>query len=132
MYTTLIFLNQNFFTQASNRFSEGGPFFMSVILFCLIAAMVFLIIGFLNLKNDPEKTRKMAALASEVSILGLVVGLLASIIGMIEAFDAIENINDNTLGAMANGLKISFITTLFGSITFIIPRIGIIILKTLQ
>lgn len=130
---TLLFLqNQNFSTEISNRFREGGPFFMSLILICLIAAIVFLIIGFINLKKHPEKANKMTTLASEVSILGLVIGLLASIIGMIEAFDAIESLDDMTQGVMASGLKVSFLTTLFGSITFIIPRIGIIILKALR
>jgi len=33
---------------------------------------------------------------------------------------------------MAAGLKIAFLTTVFGSITFILPRIGIIVLRVLQ
>ena len=126
--------NTGFFDELSNRFREGGPFFMSLILICLILALAFLLFGFYALKKNPMKSKKMIGLASDVSILGLVIGLLGSIIGLIEAFDtitidALGNISDAKMGS---GLKVSFLTTLFGSITFILPRIGIIVLKGLQ
>lgn len=111
---------------------EGGPFFMSLILICFIVAIALLVPGFLALKKNPEKVNKWVGLVSDVSILGLVIGLLGSVLGMIEAFDTIEAVGDISQGMMAGGLKISFLTTLFGSITFIIPRIGIIVLKGLH
>ncbi len=115
----------------SNRFMEGGPFFMSLILICLLLALALLGTGFYNLKKDTNKSKKMIGLASDASLLGLVLGFLGSIIGMIEAFDAIESVADISTGMMAGGLKVSFLTTVFGSITFILPRIGILILKSL-
>jgi biopolymer transport protein ExbB/TolQ len=52
---------------------------------------------------------------------------------MIEAFDAIEGFNDSVNSTMiAGGLKVSFLTILFGCFVFIISRIGILILKGLQ
>ena len=116
----------------ADRFREGGPFFMSLILICLLLAIVFLVIGFLNMKKDLNKSKKMTGLASDTSILGLVFGLMGSIIGMIEAFDSLEAIGDVSNGVMAGGLKIALLTTLFGAITFILPRIGIIVLKTMR
>jgi biopolymer transport protein ExbB/TolQ len=74
----------------------------------------------------------MAKLASEVSILGLVISFLDSIIGMITAFDSIEAVGGINSGMLAGGLKVSFLTTLFGCITFIISRVGIIVLRALQ
>ena len=115
-----------------DRFMEGGPFFMSLILICLLLAFVFVVMGFSNLNKNVVKSKKMTGLASDVSILGLVIGFLGSIIGMITAFDAIESMGDISDGMMAAGLKISFLTTVFGAVTFILPRIGIIILKSLQ
>lgn len=115
-----------------DRFIEGGPLFMSLILICLILAVVFLVFGFLNLKSNRDKSKKMTRLASDVSILGLVFGFLGSTIGMITAFDAIESIGNISTGMMAGGLKIAFLTTVFGCVTFILPRIGIIILRGLQ
>ncbi|MDP5157689.1 MAG: MotA/TolQ/ExbB proton channel family protein [Flaviramulus sp.] len=115
-----------------NIFMDGGPLFMSLILICLLLALSFVVMGFLNLKKDVSKSKKMTSLASDTSILGLVIGFLGSIIGMITGFDAIESMSDISSGMLAAGLKISFITTLFGSVTFILPRIGIIILKSLH
>lgn len=114
-----------------DRFVEGGPFFMSLILICLILALVCIVLAFLNVKKDVVKSRKMTGLASDISILGLVFGLLGSIIGMIMAFDAISALGDVSQGMMAGGLKVAFLTTVFGCVTFILPRIGIIILKAL-
>lgn len=105
---------------------------MSLILICLLLTLAFVIIAFINLKRDLSKSKKMTGLASDVSILGLVIGFLGSIIGMIAAFDAVNAVGDISSGTMAAGLKVSFLTTVFGAITFILPRIGIIILKILQ
>tara|TARA_R110002126_G_scaffold100272_6_gene231746 strand:- start:805 stop:1197 length:393 start_codon:yes stop_codon:yes gene_type:complete len=115
-----------------DRFMEGGPLFMSLILICLLLALSFVVMGFVNLKKNVFKSKKMTGLASDASILGLVIGFLGSIIGMITAFDAIESMGDISSGMMAAGLKVSFLTTVFGAVTFILPRIGIIILKALQ
>lgn len=121
------------FSELAKRFNEGGPFFMSPILICLLLALAFTVLGFLNIKKDISKSKKMTSLASEISILGLVLGFLGSIIGMITAFDNIELIGSiDNASAMAVGIKVSFLTAVFGSITFILPRIGIIILKGLQ
>ncbi|WP_396600804.1 MotA/TolQ/ExbB proton channel family protein [Algibacter sp. R77976] len=116
----------------ADRFREGGTFFMSLILICLLLALFFVVMGFVNLKKDITKSKKMTSLASDVSVLGLVIGFLGSIIGMISAFDAIDAMGDISSGMMAGGLKVSFLTTVFGAVTFILPRIGIIILKALQ
>ena len=115
-----------------DRFNEGGPFFMSLILICLFLALFFVVMGFVNLNKDVLKSKKMPRLASDVSVLGLVFGFFGSTIGMIGAFDALEAIGDINNGMMAGGLKVAFLTTVFGCITFIFPRIGIIILRIMQ
>jgi biopolymer transport protein ExbB/TolQ len=93
-------------------------------------ALLFLALGFLNLRKHPKKTDKMLKLASDVSLLGLVIGFLGAVIGLIQAFDTLEAVNDTAM--MASGVKVSFLTTVFGAITFILPRIGIIILRGIQ
>lgn len=115
-----------------DRFMEGGPLFMSLILICLMLSIAFVVLGFLNLKKDVKRSKRMTGLASEISVLGLVIGFLGSIIGMITAFDVIGAKGGIEAGILAMGLKVSFLTTLFGTITFILPRIGIVILKVLQ
>lgn len=115
-----------------DRFIEGGPLFMSLILICLLLSLFFLVKGFLSLSKDLSVSRKMTRLASDASLLGLVLGFLGSIIGMITAFDAIESFDKISSAMIAGGLKVSFLTTVFGAITFIIPRIGILILRSMQ
>jgi len=117
--------------QLMDRFNEGGPFFMSLILICLVLSMFFLIKGFLNRDKQPEHSKKMMSLVGDVSLLGLVIGFFGSIIGLITAFDAFEGLGEVNSGILAGGLKVSFLTTLFGSFVFIISRLGMLILRTL-
>lgn len=125
-------LVQSFFSELSKRFQEGGTLFMSLILICLMVALIFLVFGFFYLKKDILKSKKMVTLTSDASLLGLVFGFLGSILGMIQAFDFISANGPVSSEVLAGGLKVSFLTTLFGTITFIIPRIGIMVLKILQ
>jgi hypothetical protein len=113
-----------------DRFNEGGPFFMSLILISLLLSIFFLIKATLHLNKDDATFKKMISLVSDMSLLGLVLGILASIMGLIEAFDTVDGTGD--VSKMAGGLKVTFLTMLFGTFTFIISRIGIVILKGLQ
>jgi Na+(H+)/acetate symporter ActP len=115
-----------------DRFNEGGPFFMSLILICLILTVFFLVKAFIEVSKNVPQSNKMMRLAADTGLLGLVIGFLGSIIGMITAFDAIDAIDNISSGMMAGGLKVSFLTTLFGTLTFIISRIGLLILKALH
>lgn len=114
------------------RFEEGGPFMMSMILICFLLALFFVIRSFITLKKAPVISKKMRALAADASLLGLVIGFFGSILGMITAFDSIEAFDKVNSGLLAGGLKVSFLTAVFGTITFIIIRIGILILKGLE
>jgi len=115
-----------------NPFSEGGPIMMSLITICLIISIVFLIRGFSSLKSNVNLSKKMVKLAADSSLLGLVLGFLASIIGLITAFDSVQAMGDPDPAVFAGGLKVSLLTAGFGLLTFIIARIGILLLKGLQ
>lgn len=104
---------------------------MSLILICLLIALFFLVRGFLNVKNNPMLAHKMRELAGDASLLGLVLGFLGSILGMISAFDSIEMLGDISTGMMASGLKVSFLTVLFGAFVFLLSRLGILILRAM-
>jgi hypothetical protein len=114
-----------------NIFNDGGPIMMSLILICLLIALFFLVRGFLNVKKNPMLAHKMRELASDASLLGLVLGFLGSILGMISAFDSIEMLGDISTGMMASGLKVSFLTVLFGAFVFLLSRVGILILRAM-
>jgi len=128
---TLTLSLQNLFSQAiaANLFTDGGTLFMTLILLCLLAALFFLIRGFLNLKTSVTVSRKMLKLTADAGLLGLTMGFLASIIGLITAFDSLEAMGNVDPAIFAGGLKISLLTATFGLFTFVVSRIGIIVLR---
>jgi biopolymer transport protein ExbB/TolQ len=114
-----------------NIFMEGGPLFMSLILICLLISLAFLGIGFSSVKKTEQKTRKMLKLTADSSLLGLVMGFLGSVLGLITAFDSVEAMGNPDPAIFAGGLKVSLLTATFGLFTFVIARIGILVLRTL-
>lgn len=115
-----------------NIFIEGGSLMMSLILICLLLSIFFLVKGFMNVNKDSTNSKKMLKLAIDSSLLGLVIGFFASILGLISAFDSVEAMGNPDPAVFAGGLKVSLLTATFGLFTFIIARIGILILKGLQ
>lgn len=115
--------------QFADRFNEGGPFFMSLILICLLLSVFLLVKGFINLKKDRVQVEKMLKLTVDSSLLGLVLGFLGSVIGLITAFDSVEAMGNPDPAIFAGGLKVSLLTATFGLFTFVIARIGILILR---
>ena len=115
-----------------DRFNEGGPLMMSLITICLILSIVFLIKGFSSLNTNLNQSKKMLSLAVDSSLLGLVIGFFGSVIGLITAFDSVEAMGNPDPSVFAGGLKVSLLTAVYGLFSFIIPRIGILILRALQ
>jgi len=108
--------------------NEGGPTFMYPLVILIIVNIALTIKGFIG-KSNVQKTIK---LLSSVSLFAIVWGLLGQVIGLIGAFDAIEAVGDISPALLAGGLKVSFIVPMFGFITFLIGRIGIILLTWLR
>jgi len=115
-----------------NIFADGGTLMMSLILICLLLSIFFLAKGFVNLNKDIAHSKKSLKLAADSSLLGLVIGFFASILGLITAFDSVEAMGNPDPSVFAGGLKVSLLTATFGLFTFIIARIGILILKGLH
>ncbi|MGB1308421.1 MAG: MotA/TolQ/ExbB proton channel family protein [Oceanihabitans sp.] len=113
-------------------FADGGTLMMSLILICLLVSIFFLIKGFMNLNKNVTTSKKMVKLAADSSLLGLVIGFFASILGLITAFDSVEAMGNPDPSIFAGGLKVSLLTATFGLFTFIIARVGILILKGLH
>ena len=112
-----------------DRFNEGGPFMMSLILICLLLSIYFLVRGFISVKRDEIQASKMIRLATDSSLLGLVMGFLGSVVGLIQAFDSVEAMGDPNPAIFAGGLKVSLVTATFGLFSFVIARAGILILR---
>jgi len=115
-----------------NIFTDGGPLMMSLILIALVLALILIFIGFINLKKNPAKSKKMLTMAGYSGILGLVLGIFGSFIGLIFAFDTIERVGDVSPAILAGGIKIALLSTTFGCFVFIISRIGMLFLRGFQ
>ncbi|MGB0891428.1 MAG: MotA/TolQ/ExbB proton channel family protein [Flavobacteriaceae bacterium] len=107
-----------------NRLNEGGPFFMYPILLMLIICIALtatsLIKGDLN--------NKIYSLIKHISLFALVWGFLGLMIGLITAFDSISSSGGISTPAFASGLKIGLLSPTFGAFTFLVARLGIILL----
>ena len=66
---------------------------------------------------------------SSIGLFVLAWGVLGQVLGLIEAFDTIEGIEGVSINVLAGGLKFTFLPVLFGLITFLASRLGIIILQ---
>ena len=86
----------------------------------------------MDLKKHDLISRKMIKMAVDSSLLGLVLGFLGSVIGLINAFDSVEAMGNANPAIFAGGLKVSLLTATFGLFTFVITRIGILVLHGLQ
>ena len=102
---------------------EGGPLFMYTLLFLLIVSIALFVQGL----TKKEKQAKNRELLSSIGLFALVFGFLGQVIGLIAAFDAIESIGNVSPNIIAGGLKISFLTTGFGALVFLVARLGIIV-----
>ena len=111
-----------------DRLQEGGPFFMYPLL------ILFLIVVFLFFKAlfKNNNSKKIIALLSSIGFFAIVWGFLGLFIGLITAFDAIQEVGDISPAILAGGLKVGFLSPLFGMVTFLIARLGIIILTLLN
>ncbi len=113
----------------ANIFKEGGTVFMSLILICLLLSLAFTIRGIAMNNKNATKSNKMLSLSIDAGLLGLTLGFLGSIIGLIQMFDVLQSMGETDPGIFAAGLKVSLLTATFGLFTFVISRLGILILR---
>ena len=119
-------------TTLLNRFLEGGAFFMSLILICLLTSIFFTTKSVFNLKTNLEVSKKMLLHIGDSGTLGLALGVMGSFIGLITAFDAIEATGGAEPSIVAGGLKVALLSTLFGLFTYSTSKLSILILRIVQ
>jgi len=107
---------------------EGGSLFMYTLLILLFVSIGLFIYGILKKEKQP----KVKELLSSVGLFALVFGFLGQILGLIAAFDVIAETTSIAPNILAGGLKVSFLTTGFGALVFLVGRLGIIIITWMQ
>ena len=119
-------------TTLINRFMEGGAFFMSLILTCLLISIYFIAKSLLNIKSNVEISKKMLKHISDSGTLGLALGVMGAFIGLITAFDVLEATGEADPSIIAGGLKVALLSPLFGLFTFSVSKLAILILRIIQ
>ena len=119
-------------TTLFNRFLEGGALFMSLILICLLLSIYFMARGFLSVKTNPVLSKKMLPFINDSGTLGLALGFFSAFLGLITGFDAIEASGNAEPAILAGGIKVALLSPLFGLFTFVVSRIGMLLLRLLQ
>ncbi|MBU8891535.1 MAG: MotA/TolQ/ExbB proton channel family protein [Bacteroidales bacterium] len=114
--------------QIIDKFNDGGPFFMYAILVLLIIIVALFIKGLLD-KKEYDKTIE---LIKSLSWFTIAWGFLGRTFGLIVAFDNVSAHGELTPGFLASGLKMALLNPLFAIIVFLIARLGIIILISMQ
>lgn len=107
-----------------NLFHMGGPLFMgilTILLLILLATSVLFAIYIFNGKaqRSDSFTHKLSYLKS-MGLFTMIVGILGQLIGLLMAFGAIEKAGDISPQMIYGGLKISFYTTVYGILVYLL------------
>jgi hypothetical protein len=105
-------------------FYMGGTLFMSIltaILIIMVAWAIYHSLPFLTGKNyDLTQTRMRIRHIRTIGLFGLMFGISGNLIGLFQAFDAIEQMGDVSPALLMGGLKVSMITTFYGIFIFLL------------
>jgi len=105
-------------------FIKGGPLFMSILtilLVILVAVTVYFVIIIASGKaSDKPNFRHQLKYVRSIGLFTLVTGILGQMIGLFQAFNAIEAVKDISPSIVAGGLKISMITSLTGIFIYLV------------
>lgn len=110
------------------KFNDGGPIFTYTILIVLIIILALFIKGLMDKGNNKKTIDLMASFAW----FAVAWGFLGRTFGLIKAFDMVGAAGELTPSLLAGGLKMALVDPLFGIFVFIVSRVGIIILISIQ
>jgi biopolymer transport protein ExbB/TolQ len=108
-------------------FYEGGALFMgtlTLIFFVLILVTLFTVVLIAKSKGEEEnKIKNLLSYIKNIGLFGLVFGIFGQLIGLYEAFGAIQEMGDVSPALLAGGLKVSMLTTLYGVVIFLFANL---------
>lgn len=111
----------------TDLFYMGGPLFMGILtllLLAILAAAVYLGLQIAqhNVTHLTTFRHRLTYLKS-MGLFTLVFGIFGQLLGLYQAFTAIEQVGSVSPALLAGGLKVSMISTLYGLVIFLISYI---------
>lgn len=108
----------------TDLFYMGGPLFMGILTLLFLMMLALAIYRGLQLRRNEilHETifRHQLTHIKSVGLFALVFGIFGQLLGLYQAFAAIERVGDISPALLAGGLKVSMITTLYGALIFLI------------
>ncbi len=102
--------------------------FLTIILLAVLTTAIFLFI-----KKDAEIPHGLSEnLVRELGLFALIAGVFGQLIGLYEAFSAIEQMGTVSQSMLIGGLKVSSITTIYGMLICLAAWLLYFLLKIKQ
>ncbi len=127
LLTFILVQNHSFFAHILHLLHDGGLFFMLPILVSFFVIIFLIIKNGLIIRKKKKSSAKQIKLINSIGLMILVWGVLGQLLGLVEALDRVEMLDDVSTEILAVGLKLSSLPTIFGSFVFVISRIATIV-----
>ena len=92
---------------------------LTVLLILMVAWAIINLLAFLKDKSAAAKIRKRLVHVKSIGLFSIITGILGQLIGIYMAFTAIEQAGDISPVLIFGGLKVSMITTLYGTFIYL-------------
>lgn len=94
---------------------------LTILFLGVLAISVYFIITIASGRATEKKNfRHQLSYVKSAGLFTMITGILGQLIGLLEAFRAIERVGDISPAILAGGLKVSMITTLYGIIVYLL------------
>jgi hypothetical protein len=107
-----------------NLFFMGGTLFMSILTMLLVLMIAWfiyhLVVVFYSKGLSFEIVLRRMAYGKSIGLFAMITGIFGQLIGLYEAFTAIEKAGDISPALVYAGIKVSMITTLYGITIYLI------------
>ena len=93
---------------------------LTLLLVIILAMCIYFLVSIVSGKvADKKNFRHQLTYTKSAGLFTMITGILGQLIGLLEAFKAIERVGDISPAIVAGGLKVSMITTLYGILIYL-------------
>jgi hypothetical protein len=107
-----------------NLFLSGGPLFMSILTLLLIVMLAWFIYHYLAYASNSLASKEILLsrlrAGKAIGLFAMICGVLGQMLGLYQAFFAIERAADISPAIIMGGIKISMISTIYGILIYLL------------